>query len=61
VTASLAAIRHRATRPDAPSWSSGLRTPRPPWLRTCVWIIVVRTSRWPSSSWMVLMPYPACR
>ena len=35
------------TRYGAPS--SGLLTPPPPLLSTCVEIIVVRTSRWPSS------------
>ena len=35
--------------------SSGLRTPRPPWFRTCVKIIVVATSRCPSNSWIVRM------
>jgi hypothetical protein len=37
------------------SWSSGLFTPRAPRYITCKYVIVVRTSRWPSSSCTVRM------
>lgn len=36
-----------------------LKTPRPPWFNTCVSIIVVRTSGWPSNSCTVRIPYPS--
>ena len=39
--------------------SIGLRTPKPPRLSTCVEIIVVLTSWWPSSSWIMRMSYPS--
>jgi hypothetical protein len=41
--------------------SSGLRTPLPPRLSTCVYTIVVVTLRWPRSSCTVRMSYPLSR
>ncbi len=42
-----------------PHRSSGLTTPRGPRSTMCVWVIVVRTSLWPSKVWMVRMSVPA--
>ncbi len=43
------------------SRSSGLRTPPAPLLSTCVYTIVVATSRCPRSSWMVRISWPFSR
>jgi hypothetical protein len=53
------AVLHRHLSPRAHQrLSKRLRTPRLPRLRTYVWIMVVRTSLWPSNSWIVRMSYP---
>lgn len=56
-TATPRAARLSGAQPGGPR-SSGLRTPRPPLFSTCVYNIVVETSRCPSSSCTVLMSDP---
>jgi len=56
-----AAESGRTARPAPPRRSAGLRTPSPPRFRTCVYTILVLTSRCPNGAWTVRMSYPDSR